>query len=376
MKSASASACRVLILNERDPRHPKAGGAEIHVSEIFGRLARRGYEVTQLSAGFAGGAESEVVDDVRVRRLGGLARYYPAAVAVTARETRASHFDVVVECLNKVPYYSPLYARAPVLALCHHLFGEVAFQQVSWPVAAVVWTSERLIPAVYRRRPFLAISESSKEDLVRRGIPAEQVVVSHPGIRRPRVPFAVERPRGRHVVYVGRLEAYKKVDVLLKAMARITPRFPDARITVVGRGAARPRLESLAAELGLADRTVFTGFVSDDERDALLAEARVCVCPSEKEGWGLTVIESNATGTPVVATDADGLRDSVRDTETGFLVADEDVQGFANRIGELLGDDELALRMSRAALAWSQSFDWDRAAADMADAIARARTTP
>jgi len=376
MKSASASACRVLILNERDPRHPKAGGAETHVSEIFGRLARRGYEVTQLSAGFAGGAESEWVDDVRVRRLGRLARYYPAAVAVTARETRASRFDVVVECLNKVPYYSPLYARAPVLALCHHLFGEVAFQQVSWPVAAAVWTSERLIPAVYGRRPFLAISESSKDDLVRRGIPAEQVVVSHPGIRRPRVPFSVERPRGHHVVYVGRLEAYKKVDVLLKAMARIAPRFPDARITVMGRGPARPRLEALAAELGLADRTVFTGFVSDDERDALLAEARVCVCPSEKEGWGLTVIESNATGTPVVATDADGLRDSVRDAETGFLVADEDVPGFADRIGELLGDDELALRMSRAALAWSQRFDWDRAAADMADAIARARATP
>jgi glycosyltransferase involved in cell wall biosynthesis len=376
MTSASTSACRVLILNERDPRHPKAGGAETHVSEIFGRLARQGYEVTQLSAGFAGGAESERVDDVQIRRLGGLARYYPRALATTARETRAGRFDVVVECLNKVPYYSPLYARAPVLALCHHLFGEVAFQQVAWPVAAVVWTSERLIPSVYARRPFVAISESSKNDLVRRGIRAEQIVVSHPGIRRPGVPIAVERVRGAHVVYVGRLEAYKKVDVLLKAMARLTPRFPDARITVMGRGPARPGLEKLAAELGLADRTFFTGFVSDDERDALLAGARVCVCPSEKEGWGLTVIESNATGTPVVATDADGLRDSVRHGETGFLVADEDVAGFAERIGQLLEDDDLALRMSRAALAWSRRFDWDRAAADMADAIARARATP
>lgn len=371
----AASACRVLVLNERDPRHPKAGGAETHVSEIFGRLVQRGFEVSQFSAGFAGGDACEEVGGIEVRRLGPLPLYYPRVVATTARETRAGRYDVVVECLNKVPFYSPLYSRAPVLALCHHLFGEVAFRQVSWPVAAVVWSSERLIPAVYARRPFLAISESSRDDLVRRGIAAEQVLVSHPGIDRPRTPVQVESPRDCHVAYVGRLEVYKKVDLLLAAMARLAARFPSARITIIGRGPARPRLEALAHELGLADRTRFTGFVTDAERDALLVQARVCVCPSEKEGWGLTVIEANATGTPVVATDADGLRDSVRHGETGFLVADGDVEGFAGRIGELLADDALAIRMSRAALEWSRRFDWERAAGDMADAIVRARAS-
>jgi glycosyltransferase involved in cell wall biosynthesis len=143
---------------------------------------------------------------------------------------------------------------------------------------------------------------------------------------------------------------------------------------VVGRGPARPGLEALASDLGLADRTRFTGFVDDPRRDELLAEARVCVCPSEKEGWGLTVMESNAVGTPVVATDADGLRDSVRHGETGYLVPDGDVDGFARRIGELLENDALSARMSAAALAWSQEFDWDRAGEDMARAIADARS--
>jgi glycosyltransferase involved in cell wall biosynthesis len=373
MLSTAGTPCRVLILNERDPMHPKMGGAETHVSEIFGRLARRGYAVTHLASGFAGGAASECVNDVQVERLGGLALYYPRVLAAIARRTRAGEFDVVVECLNKVPFYSPMLSKAPVLALCHHLFGEVAFQQVSKPVAAAVWTSERLIPPLYRRRPFIAISESSKRDLVGRGIPEANVRVSHPGIDRPDGVVDTTRPRGHEVIYLGRLEAYKKVDVMLRAMASLTPRFPDARINIVGRGPAHTRLEALAEELGLADRTRFTGFVTDAERDRLLARARVCVCPSEKEGWGLTVIESNALGTPVVATDADGLRDSVRDEETGFLVPDEDVEAFAQRIGELLEDDALSLRMGAAALAWSLRFDWERAADDMAEAIDHAR---
>ena len=115
----------------------------------------------------------------------------------------------------------------------------------------------------------------------------------------------------------------------------------------------------------MADRTRFVGFVEDSERDRLLGTARVCVCPSMKEGWGLTVIESNALGTPVVATDAPGLRDSVIDGKTGYLVAEGDVGAFANRIGEILADDRLADEMSEAALGWSREFDWDRAADEM-----------
>lgn len=364
---------RILVLNERDPKHPKSGGAEIHVTEIFGRLARRGHRVVHLAAGFEGGAEHEVVDDVEVRRLGGLARYYPRSVLEARRLTRAGEVDVVVECLNKVPWFSPAWSARPVLALCHHLFGEVAFQQVPWPIAAGVWTLERGIPPIYRRCPFVAISESSRDDLVKRGIDARRVTVSHPGIDHPPFEADTSTPRAPKVIFVGRLEVYKKVDVMLHAMKRLEARFPEAEIVVIGRGPAQGDLQRLSNELGLADRTLFTGFVSDEERDRLLSEARVCVFPSEKEGWGLTVIEANAAGTPVVATDADGLRDSVRDGETGWLVTDGDVDGFADRIGALLEDDALATRMSAAALAWSKRFDWERATDDMAEAIERAR---
>ena len=366
--------CRVLVLNERDLRHPKAGGAETHVFEIMSRLAARGFEVALLASGFAGGASEEWVDGVRVRRLGGLARYYPSVAAACARETRRGHFDVVVECLNKVPFFSPLYSAVPVLALCHHLFGETAFRQVAWPIAGAVYGLERLVPPLYRRQRFLAISESSRDDLMRRGVPGDHISVSHCGIRRPAL--AVPRPlreRPCCVSYVGRLEPYKRIDVLLRAVARLTGSFPELSLVLIGRGSDRPRLEALAAQLGLGARTRFAGFVSDDERDSILERSRACVCPSEKEGWGLTVIEANALATPVVASDAPGLRDSVRSGETGFLVPTGDVEVFADRIGALLRADAAAERMASAALGWSQRFDWNLAADQMALAIDTAR---
>jgi glycosyltransferase involved in cell wall biosynthesis len=362
---------RALILNERDPRHPKAGGAEVHVAEIFERLAARGHAIEIAASRFSGGVARETLNGVAIRRLAPLPAYYPAAALACARDTRAGRFDVVIECLNKLPFLAPLYSRAPVLGLCHHLFGEAAFLQVSWPVATAVFAVEKLVPRVFRGSRFAVISESTRDDLIRRGVAAESIEVHHPGIRRPELAAPPIRERGPRIVYVGRLEAYKKVDLLLRALARLAPRFPAAELFVVGQGSERARLERLAGELGLAARVHFPGFVSDADRDRLLAGARVCACASAKEGWGLTVIESNALGVPNVASDAPGLRDSVRDGETGFLVPVGDESAFADRIGRLLADDALAQRMSDAALAHSRQFDWERAADQMEAAIAR-----
>jgi glycosyltransferase involved in cell wall biosynthesis len=365
--------CRVLVLNERDPLHPAAGGAEVHVAEVARRMAPMGFEITQLACAFPGAPEREQLDGLRVWRLGPLGVYYPRVAWTTARETRRGRFDAVVEHLNKVPFCASTYAAAPVLAVNHHLFGRSAFLQVAWPVAAGVVALERLIPRAYREVPFLAVSQSSKDDLTRRGIPAEHIEIVHNGIRLPRVPprpWALRPPR---IAYLGRLEPYKRVDLLLRAAARLVPRFPDLEIVLIGRGSARVGLERLTASLGLLPRTRFAGFVPDDERDALLADARVCVCPSVKEGWGITVIEVNAVGTPVVATDAPGLRDAVRHGETGLLVADGPSQAFvarlAERTGELLSDAALAERLSSGALAWSRQFSWDATAERTAHAI-------
>jgi glycosyltransferase involved in cell wall biosynthesis len=360
---------RVLVLNERDLSHPKAGGAEIHVTEVFGRLAAQGWEITLAASGFSGGAARDTLRAMAVERFGGLPFYYPRAAAHCARETRAGRFDVVVECLNKLPFFAPVYSTAPVLALCHHLFGKTAFQQVAWPIAASVFVAERMIPRLYRRSPFVVISESTRDDLASRGVEPARIEVQHCGIARPQPAAIPASQRAPKIAYVGRLEPYKRVDLMLRAAAQLRSRVPDLEILIIGRGADQPRLERIAAEVGVSECTRFCGFVSDADRDRLLAECRICVCPSLKEGWGLTVIEANALGTPVVASDAPGLRDSVIDGETGFLVAGDDADAFARRMGDLLTDDTRVDALGSAALAWSARFDWDVAADAMAASL-------
>jgi hypothetical protein len=159
---------------------------------------------------------------------------------------------VVVECLNKLPFLAPLYSARPVLGLCHHLFGATAYRQVAWPIATAVVAVERAIPLVYRRAPIVAISESTRDDLVARGIAASQVEVQHPGIRRPDIQPAPIAAREPLVVYVGRLEAYKRIEVVLERSRGSRGAGPrcDSRCSVAapsGRGSSAAPLRSGSA---------------------------------------------------------------------------------------------------------------------------------
>ncbi len=364
-----SSPLRVLVLNERDPAHPRAGGAEVHLAELAPRLAERGIALTQLACRFGSAPERERVGALEVRRVAALPLYYPSAAWHCARATRRGDFDLVLEVLCKLPFYSPLYAAVPVLCVLHHFLGRTAFRQARWPIAAVVVAAETGVAHAYRSPRFVVGSESSREDLLRRGIAAARIRVIPYGARRA-ASGAPAAARVRHrIVYLGRLEPYKRVDVLLAAVASLLARFPSLELVIAGRGSDRARLERVAAGLHLSAHTRFAGFVSDTERDALLASARVAVQPSEKEGFGLSVIEANAQGVPVVASASPGLRDAVRDGETGFLAPAGDAPRFAEQIAALLADDALHARMSEAARGFAARFDWDAAAQSFAEEL-------
>jgi len=225
---------RILILNERDPEHPRSGGVESHIAEVSRRMVEMGYEITLLASGFAGAAPRARIAGMDVRRLGPLASYYPRVVWHCRRETARGNFDVVVEHLCKVPFCSALYSAVPVLAVNHHLFGASAFLQVAWPIAAGVVAIESLIPRVYRDVPFLAVSPSSRDDLVARGIPAEHIGLVYNGVDIPERELLPAGERPCRVAYFGRLEAYKRVDLFLRAMASLAPRFDDLEVVVIG----------------------------------------------------------------------------------------------------------------------------------------------
>ena len=287
-----------------------------------------------------------------------------------ARELAGTRWDGLVEDINKVPLATPGWGVRNTVALVPHLFGSTVFQEAPFPLAAAVWLAERPLPRLYRGVPFQAISESTADDLAGRGIPRERVAVIYPGIDTAGyTPAPGTRADVPTFAYLGRLKRYKGVDLVLRGFARLD--HPTARLEIAGTGDHRPVLEALARSLDLTERVRFLGFVSESEKVALLRRAWALCFASPKEGWGITNLEAAACGTPVVASRSPGLRESVRDGTTGFLVPHGDVDALAAAMRRLALDPALVARMGTAGRGFAETFTWERAAAETAAHVAR-----
>lgn len=364
----SGNRLRVLVINWQDMKNPQAGGAEVHLHQIFGRLAERGHRITLLCSGWREGDARDEVDGIEVHRVGGRHSFTLRAAPYYARHLREKKFDLVVEDINKIPLYSPLWARRTTVALIPHLFGTTAFREASPPFATAVWLAEQPLPYLYRDVPFQAISQSTADDLVARGLRRESIRVIFPGIDHSRFkpdPSA-ERFADPVFVYVGRLKRYKGLELAIEAVARLVDEGLNARLLIGGLGDHR---EALSAYAGSRARSAveFLGFISEDEKVNLLRRAWAAVYPSPKEGWGITNIEAAACGTPVVASDSPGLRESVAGGRSGFLVRHSDVDAWTSALGRLARDPALRQRLSEGALGFAAGFSWERAADETED---------
>jgi glycosyltransferase involved in cell wall biosynthesis len=366
-----SSGPHLLAVNFRDPGHPEAGGAELHLEEILLEAVRRGWRVTWLASGFPGGERETVHRGMRVVRRGSWWDFNLVVPGVLRREFSHPLPDLVVEDINKAPCFAPCWTRAPVAAIVPHLFGATAFLEASPPVAAYVVLLEWLIPLAYRSARFLAISESTRDDLTRRGIGAGRVSVVHCGMEHEtyRHDPAAGKCATPTILFLGRLRRYKGVDWVLRVMPRVRARVPGARLVVVGDGPFRAELERAAGRLGVAGAVEFRGFLPREEKVSALQQAWVLVQPSPKEGWGLTVVEAGACGTAVVAADSPGLRDSVRRDETGLLVPYGDDAQLAEALVRVLEDAALRARLEASGRAWAERFTWPDCARRSFDAL-------
>jgi glycosyltransferase involved in cell wall biosynthesis len=356
---------KILAVNWQDRENPQAGGAEIHLHEIFGRLAGRGHEVTLLCGGWPGCQPRVELDGMEVHRVGTRQTFALLARRYYRRELRGRGFDLLVEDINKAPLYTPFWGPERPVAVVPHLFGSTAFEELAAPLAAAVWLAERPLGRFYRHVPFEAISESTADDLVRRGIPRDLVRVIYCGIdTRHYTPAAGTRSEAPLFAYLGRLKKYKGVDIVIRAFAELVRAgaHPAATLEIAGSGDYRPELERLAHSLDLGGRVRFLGRIGESDKVDLLRRASALVFASPKEGWGITNMEAAACGTPVVASNSPGLRESVRDGETGFLVPHGDVCAMAGAMGRLAASPELVSALGERGRRFAETFTWERAA--------------
>jgi glycosyltransferase involved in cell wall biosynthesis len=277
--------------------------------------------------------------------------------------------DGLVEIWNGMPFFSPLWAHSPHVVFLHHVHAEMWKMVLPAGMAEAGYAIEhRLAPPVYRRSRIVTLSTSSKEDIVERlGIPRHLVSVTPPGIEAGFSPGG-ERSPTPLVVAVGRLVPVKRLHLLIGALVKLKPDHPELEAVIGGEGYERPALESLIRDAGAESWISLPGYLSDSQLVDLYRRAWVLASTSLREGWGMTVTEAGACGTPSVASRISGHEDAVQDGVSGLLVDRPDQ--FAAAIDSVLRDDVLRKQLGVGALEYSSRFSWDATARGTLAALA------
>jgi len=334
------------------------GGAEVFTHEVAKHWVKLGHEVTLFTSEYAGCTREMVLDGVRIVRAGGRLGVYRKAKQYYRNYFSKEGYDVVVDEINTRPFFAPKFVNGSEkgVALIHQLAREYWFYETPFPLSYIgYYFLENRWLRNYVDVPTVTVSESTKQDLLNLGFKKTSVVPEGLNFKPlSEVPKKEERPV---VVFVGRLRRAKRPDHAIEAFRIVRDKVPDAELWVLGEGSFRKDLERIAF-----DGVKFFDGLSNEDWRGFLRRAWVLVNPSVREGWGLNVVEANALGTPCVAYDVAGLRDSVKDGVTGLLAVGGDVEDLAGKVLRVLGDEGLRVRLSRNALEYARGFSWDKTA--------------
>jgi glycosyltransferase involved in cell wall biosynthesis len=341
----------------------------VHASNVAALWSRAGIEVTMRTSYAPGNPQISWRDGYRVIRKAGRYSVFPRAAFSEMMKWHGGS-DAIVEIWNGMPFLSPVWARRPKVVWMHHVHDTMWEMTLPPALARIGRTMEfRIAPPLYRRTPIVTLSESSKRELVDRlGFAAARVHVVPPGVDARFSPGGAKSDVPL-VLAVGRLVPVKQFPMLIEVLAACRARHPTLRAVIVGEGYERERLESLRDQLGADDWIELPGWLPDDELLALYRRAWVVASASAHEGWGMTITEAAACGTPAVATRIAGHQDAVLDDETGFLASGPSELRAALQL--VLADDERRARMGAAALERARHLTWGATARGTLEVLAR-----
>jgi len=361
---------KILIINWQDIKNPFGGGAEVHLHQIFSRIVKMGNEVTLFCCEIENMPKNEVIDGINVIRHGnrntfnfGVKKYYLENFA-------DENFDIVIDDVNKIPFYTKDFVKKPLMGISHHFFGTSIFKEVN-PIAALyVYLSEFVMKYKYKNIPFSVVSESTLDEFKHKNYDTSNFKIIYNAIDQSKFDFEVKKKEDiLTITYFGRLKKYKSVQHLLIAYSLIKDKLPNSQIYIIGKGDYSNKLKELAIELNIEKNVQFWGFVDEETKIDLLSRSHIAVNTSIKEGWGITNIETNACGTPVISADSPGLRDSVKVGESGYLYKYGDTQELSQIILRVLKNNDERIKLSEGALQWAKNFSWDKSAQQMLDYI-------
>ncbi|MCL5115499.1 MAG: glycosyltransferase family 4 protein [Candidatus Marsarchaeota archaeon] len=341
------------MLNWRDTKSRDYGGAEMITEVIASTLAKRGHKVTLFVSGKSGNkGQPKGVDIIR---KGSVNTVYLHAFAHMLKNRK--RYDMVIESVNSVPFLSTLiFDPKEVFILVHHFAGKNLFHATNPVKAIAAFIGEAIIPIAYRNANFVALSKFVRAQLLSRGVPAKNISFYYLNYINPGK-MAEEKWNKPSIITIGRLVRYKRVDMLIKIFYRLmNDKRINARLVIVGGGKEEGRLVSLCDSLKIKDKVVFAGRVSERAKMRMLERSWVFATASMIEGYGLSAVEAEACGLPAVAFANGGLKESIKNGYSGFLVPEGEEEAYANKLALLLSDAKLRKRMGRNARKYSLSM--------------------
>lgn len=349
---------KILWFNWRCWLNPEMGGAEVFTREVARRWAEIGHQVTLFTSEFSNCEREEILEGVRVVRSGGKYSVYCRARKYYRERFSEEGYDVVVDEINTRPFFTLKFVKRceKVIALIHQLAREYWFYETPFPASyfGYYFLEDRWLRN-YLYIPTVTVSESTQQDLSNLGF--KRVFLVPEGLAFEPLSKIPEKEEYPVVVYVGRLKRAKRPDHAVRAFRIVKDKVPDSELWVLGNGSLKKDLKRIACE-----DVRFFGCLCDAERRERVRRSWVLVNPSVREGWGLNVVEANALGTPCVAYDVAGLRDSISHYETGLLAEAGNVEALADKIVMVLNDDSIRNKLSKNALNHSRKFSWDNTA--------------
>lgn len=352
----------ILIFNWRDIKNPSSGGAERLTHEMAKRWVKWRNEVTQISSAFLHCKEEEVVDGVRIIRIGAWWSVHVLASFYYLRNLRGST-DIIIDEVHWFPFFAILYAPTKTVLLVCEVANKLFFKLFPYPLALLGRAFEKAYLFLYRSIPTLAISPSTKKDLVREGFPKHTVTILPMGVSVPKALKTYPKEVRPTVLYVGRLNKQKGIDDAIEAFRLIKKELPKSVFWIIGGGETSfvARIKRKVRRLLPSGSVYFFGFVSEREKFKLLAKAHILLFPSIHEGWGLVLVETGIVGTPAVAYDVSGVRDIVKNRKNGLMV-EPNPQSLAQAAVQLLQDDKLYKNVQEKAKTARETFTWEETA--------------
>ncbi|MCM8781702.1 MAG: glycosyltransferase family 4 protein [Candidatus Omnitrophica bacterium] len=353
---------KILILSWRDIRSPFSGGAEVFTFEVARRWVACGEEVTWFSSGFKSSPEEEIIDGIKIIRRGNERTVHDQAFKHYHKFFKGK-FDLVIDEINTIPFFTPLYIKEKKFALIFQLARKVWFYETYFPLSLIGFLAECIYLKIYRNIPTITISESTKQDLLGLGFLKEIFIVPN-GISFKPLEQVPQKEKNPTLISVGRLKSSKGLHSLLKAMYFIKKEIPSVKLRVIGPAinpAYLKKLLRLIKKFRLQNNVIFHGHVDETTKMDLLQKAHAIAVASVREGWGLVVSEANAMGTPAIGYNIPGLRDSIKNGDTGLL-CEPTPRAMAQKAIELFKNNLLMKKLSENALKWSREFNWDESA--------------